>query len=107
MPKLVLLKMLDSSKKPLLLLEYAEYLTLNMPELPLLKKMPELQKNSCINYTLLPMESKMELPLKLLPSPTIKLLLDLHALTIKQLLFGVSITMKPLPLLLSTELPLL
>jgi hypothetical protein len=105
--KLELLKLLDSPKKLVLMLEFAEYLTLNMLELPLNKKLPELEKNSSINYTLLPMEPPMELPLISRPLLTINLSLDFHALTIKKLLLLLGNSIPPFKLLLGSELPLL
>lgn len=107
MLKLVLLLLLDSSKKPLLMLEFVEYLILNMLELPLNKKLPELEKNSSINYTLLPMEPQMDLQLISKPLLTTNLSLDFHALTIKLLLLSLGNSIPPFKLLLSSELPLL
>jgi len=105
--KLELLKLLDSPKKLVLMLEFAEYLIPNMLELPLNKKLKELDKNSSINYTLLPMEPKMELSLISRPLLTTKLSPDFHALTIKQLLLSLGNSIAPFKLLLGSELPLL
>ena len=89
---------MDSPKKLVLMLEFAEYLILNMLELPLNKKLPELPmiiKNSSINYTLLPMEPKMDLSLLSRSLLTSKLPPDFHALTIKQLLLSLGNSIPP------------
>jgi len=89
------------------IMEFAECLTLNMLELPLNKKMPELEKNSSINYTLLPMEPPMELPVISRPLLTINLPKIFNALTINKLLLSLGNSIPPFKLLLGSELPLL